>query len=220
MEKFYKERFRFQERLITKIAPSTELSQIIEAARDELRAVISDAVEVCIFLLDPEAVHYTRPIQCVLHQRPYSCQACKPDRRAVHRAVDRKKAVVITKSDPIFRHGHPQVKVGPEYAVPIMVKEEVFGVVSVVTRPGANYNRADFFFIRDLARLLSGIVLNAKKQWQETLEKIKISKALSHMAPFVPVSIRDIAGRNPEMLNMKKQRKEVTVLFLDIEGYT
>ncbi len=56
MKKCYKERFHFQEKLISKIASLTEVGEIIETTRTELRKVISDAVEVCILLLDPEAI--------------------------------------------------------------------------------------------------------------------------------------------------------------------
>lgn len=220
MEKYYKERFHFQEKLISKIAPFTDAGEIIEAARDELRSSLEDAVEVCILLLDPEAENYTRPIQCALHKRPFNCQACKPDRPAVLKAVDRKKGVIITKSPPIVRPGHDPVRVGPEYAVPLVIENEVLGIVSVVTRPDAGYQKRDFFLIRDVARLLSGIVLNARKQWRATLEKIRISKALTNISPFVPTAVRDIAGRDPDMLNMEKKRKPVTILFLDLEGYT
>ncbi len=220
MKKYYKERFHFQEKLISKIAPLTEVGEIIEKTRNELRAVLSDAVEVCILLLDPEAEKYTRPIQCALHKRPFRCQACKPDRLAVRKAINQKKGVVITASESINRPGHSIVHVGPEYAVPLIIEKEVLGVISVVTRPASEHKREDFFFIRDVARVLSGIVLNARKQWKMVLEKIRISRALSNLTPFVPTAVRAIAEKNPEMLDMEKKRKQVTVLFLDIEGYT
>ena len=42
----------------------------------------------------------------------------------------------------------------------------------------------------------------------------------THLSSFVPQSVRSIVENNPEMLKMKKEKKEVTVLFLDLEGYT
>lgn len=220
MNKYFEERFHFQEKLISKLARFTDAGEMIETARDELRSALDDAVEVCILLLDPEAERYTRPIQCFLHEGPFKCQACKPDRPAVRKAVNRKKGVIITKSPPIVRPGNETVMVGPEYAVPMLIENEVLGIISVVTRPDTIYKRRDFFLIRDVARILSGIVLNARKQWQMTLEKIGISKALANLSPFVPTAVRDIAGKDPEMLTMEKKRKPVTILFLDLEGYT
>lgn len=220
MEKYYRERFQFQEKLIRKTSPCTDVGQIIEKARAELKSALADAVEVCILLLDPEAENYTRPIQCALHKRTFQCQACKPDRPAVRKAVNRKKGVVFPRSAPIVRLSRNPVCIGPEYAVPILINHEVLGVVSVVTRPESLYRSKDFFLIRDVARLLSGIVLNARRQWQMSLEKIRISRAFSNLTPFVPTTVRTIAEQNPEMLDMKKQTKAVTVLFLDLEGYT
>jgi class 3 adenylate cyclase len=43
---------------------------------------------------------------------------------------------------------------------------------------------------------------------------------LSNLAPFVPGSVRNMVDKNPELLTLEKERKEVTILFLDLEGYT
>ena len=79
---------------------------------------------------------------------------------------------------------------------------------------------SEFFFISDCAQLLKGIIINAKRQWEMTQEKIRISRMLANISPFVPASVRNIVDKNPEMLTQEKKRKEVSVLFLDLEGYT
>ena len=43
---------------------------------------------------------------------------------------------------------------------------------------------------------------------------------LTHLSPFVPQSVRNIVENNPELLKREKENKDVTVLFLDLEGYT
>ena len=43
---------------------------------------------------------------------------------------------------------------------------------------------------------------------------------LTHLSPFVPESVRNIVEKNPELLNQEKEKKDVSVLFLDLEGYT
>jgi class 3 adenylate cyclase len=53
-----------------------------------------------------------------------------------------------------------------------------------------------------------------------TQEKIRISQMLTHLSPFVPESVRNIVEKNPALLNQEKEKKDVSVLFLDLEGYT
>ena len=220
MEKFYKERFEALRRLIKKTAPLMEVNEIIEKVREELRNMIPNAMEVCILLLDPDAEKYTSPLQCALYETPVSCQACKRDRPAVQKATFRKKPVVVSQSEPIRRMDHTLVTVGPEYAIPVLIENSVFAVVSVVIQPFTKYTLKDFFLISDCAQLLKGIIINAKRQWEITQEKIRISRMLDNISPFVPTSVRNIVDKNPEMLTQEKKRKEVSVLFLDLEGYT
>lgn len=220
MEKFYKERFEAQRNLIKKTAPLMEVNEIIEKVREELRNLIPNAMEVCILLLDPDADKYTSPLQCALYETPVSCQACKRDRPAVQKATNRKKPVVVSQSEPIRRMDNTLVTVGPEYAIPVLIENRVLSVVSVVIQPFTNYTRKDFFFISDCAQLLKGIIINAKRQWEMTQEKIRISRMLANLSPFVPASVRNIVHKNPELLAQEKERKDVSVLFLDLEGYT
>ena len=220
MDKYYKERFEVQRRLIKKVAALVEVNEIIEIFREDLRRIIPNAMEVCILLLDPEADKYTRPLQCALYDTPVSCQSCKRDRPAVRRAVNRKKAVVVSKSEPVKRSDGSLLAVGPEYAIPVFVEKKVLAVISVVIQPMTRYTRKDFFLINDFSDILGSIILTAKQNWQVTQEKIRISQSLAHLSPFVPDSVRQMVTANPELLDQAKQKKHVTVLFLDLEGYT
>ncbi len=92
MEKYYKERFEAQRRLAKIVAPYMEANEILEKMRSELRAIIPQAMEACILLLDPEAGKYTRPLQCALHERPVNCLKCKRHRPAIRQAVSRQTA--------------------------------------------------------------------------------------------------------------------------------
>lgn len=220
MDRYYKERFHVQQNLIRKIAPLMEVNEIIEKVREELRKKIPNAMEVCILLLDPEADKYTSPLQCALYEQPVNCQSCKRNRPAVQKAIGKRKAVVVSQSEPICRKDNSLVAVGSEYAIPVFVEERIMAVISVVIQPLTRYSRRDFFLIRDFANILGNIILTARRQWDITQEKIRISRMLSHLTPFVPGSVRHMVDKNPELLTLEKQRKEVTILFLDLEGYT
>ncbi len=220
MKKYYKERFEAQRRLIKKTSVLVEVNEIIEKVREELRTVIPNAMEVCILVLDPQADQYTRPLQCALYEEPVNCQSCKRDRPAVQKAVNKKKSVVVSQSEPVRRPDGSIVAVGPEYAIPVFVEDKVVAVVSVVIQPLTRYTRRDFFLIQDFSDILGSIILAAKQHWQTTQEKIRISQALAHLSPFVPESVRHMVQTNPKLLDQAKQRKDVTILFLDLEGYT
>lgn len=43
---------------------------------------------------------------------------------------------------------------------------------------------------------------------------------LNNITPFVPNSVRQMANKDPEMLNREKKKQQVSVLFLDLEGYS
>jgi class 3 adenylate cyclase len=220
MKKYYKERFEAQRRLAEKIAPFMEVNDILEIMRAEIRVIVPKAMEACILLLDPDAKQYTRPLQCALYDRPVNCLACKRNRSAIQKAINQKKGVVVSSSDPIMRHDGSKVKIGPEAAIPVVVNDDILAVVSVVARPGAGFTRKDFYMIRDFSETLRNVLSTAKKHWEMTQEKIRIGRMLTHLSPFVPESVRNIVEKNPEMLNHGKEKKDVSVLFLDLEGYT
>ncbi|MCG8566250.1 MAG: guanylate cyclase [Desulfobacterales bacterium] len=220
MDRYYKERFQTLRHLIRDVAPLSDVTRIIETVRDELRRIVPNAMEVCILLLDEDAAQYTHSLQCSLYDTPVSCQSCKRDRPAVRKAVARKKPVVVRMSDPIIRPDKSFVDVGPECAMPIFVEKDVLAIISVVIRPQTRFSRKDFFLIRDYADVLGTFISNAKRQWEMTQEKIRISKTLNHLTPFVPGSVRRMANENPELLTREKERRDVTILFLDLAGYT
>ncbi len=197
-----------------------EVNEILERLRQEARIMVPTAMEACILVLDPDARKYTRPLQCALYNRPVNCLSCKRSRSAVQKALKRKKGVVISRSEPILRPDGTLVETGPEAAIPVFVNDEILAIISVVSKPGTRFTREDFYMIKDLSETAGNAILGAKKHWEITQEKIKITQMLAHLSPFVPQSVRRIVEKNPEMLKQEKESKEVTVLFLDLEGYT
>lgn len=220
MERYYKERFQARSRLDEKIVPLVKINHILQEMRDELREAIPSAMETRILLLDPDAKKYTRPLQCILYDRPVNCLSCKKSRPVIKKALEKRRMVVIPESDPIERHDGSLVKIGPEAAAPAFLGDEVLLVVSVVGKPGTRFTPKDFFFIEDFAKTARNVVLRAKKHWEMTEDKLRISKMLSNISLFVPQSVLKIAEKDPSLLDQEKEEKEVSVLFLDIEGYT
>ena len=220
MKQYYKERFEAQQRIARKLADTLEVNEILEMLREEIRHLVPSAMEACILLLDPEAKNYTRPLQCALYGRPVNCLSCKRNRAAVLKAQQKKKGIVISKSEPILRQDGNIVETGPEAAIPVFVDGETVVVVNVVAKPGTRFINKDFHFIKDISETVGFTILNAKRHWEMTQEKIKISRMLDHLSPFVPQSVRSIVEDDPGQLKHDKERKDVTVLFLDLEGYT
>lgn len=220
MLKYYRERFEAQQRIARRLASTLEVNEILEMLRKEARHLVPSAMEACILLLDRDAKNYTRPLQCALYGRPVNCQSCKRNRAAVLKAQQRKKGVVISKSEPILRRDGNKVETGPEAAIPVFVDGEIVAVVNVVAKPGTRFSNKDFHFIKDISETVGHTILNAKRHWDTTQEKIRISRMLDHLSPFVPQSVRSIVEDDPGQLKHDKERKDVTVLFLDLEGYT
>jgi class 3 adenylate cyclase len=220
MKKYYRERFEAQRRLQKKIAPLMEVNDILERLREEVRELIPSSMEGCILLLDPDAGRYTRPLQCALYDRPVNCQVCKRNRPAIQKAIVKRKGVVVSRGEPILRQDATVVEIGPEAAIPVFVGDEILAVVNVVARPGTRFAKKDFYLLRDFSEIISDVLVRAKKHWEMTQEKIRISQMLTHLSPFVPLSVRSLLEKNPELLHQEKEFREVSVLFLDLEGYT
>jgi len=220
MEKYYEERFKAQRRLAETIAPLMEINDILEKIRDELRETISSAMEARILLLDPDAKKYTRPLQCILYDRPVNCISCKRSRPAIQKALEKRKAVVVPQGDPIERKDGSLVEIGPEAAVPAFVGDEILVVLSVVGKPGTRFTPKEFFLLEDFSKIARNAILRAKKYWEMSEEKVRINKKLTNLSNFVPRTVLDIVEKNPELLSEEKHKKEVSVLFLDLEGYT
>ena len=220
MKKYYEERFLALRHLDEQIAPLMEINTILEKMRSELREVIPSAMEARILLLDPDAKKYKRPLQCILYDRPVNCLSCKRSRPVIKKALKERKAVIVPESNPIERGDGSFVEIGPEAAVPAFYNGDVLVVLSVVGRPGTKFSRKDFLLLEDFAQTARSVILRAKKHWEMTDEKLKISKMLTHLSPFVPQSVLDMIKKDPKRLTQEKEKRDVSVLFLDLEEYT
>ncbi|MCD6296764.1 MAG: adenylate/guanylate cyclase domain-containing protein [Deltaproteobacteria bacterium] len=64
--------------------------------------------------------------------------------------------------------------------------------------------------------------LNRKNtQMEQILEKVRLLENIkTHLGKFVPESVKQIIETSPDAPDLEKQTKDVSVLFLDVAGYT
>jgi class 3 adenylate cyclase len=74
--------------------------------------------------------------------------------------------------------------------------------------------------LKDLAELASNVIQNARGHWKIAQEKLTVDSILKHLRPFVPSTVQKIVEKNPAEPDLEKRDTEVSVLFLDVAGYT
>lgn len=59
------------------------------------------------------------------------------------------------------------------------------------------------------------------RKLEETLQRVQLLESIQiHLKKFVPQSVQDIISDNPDNPDLNKHEKDISVLFLDIAGYT
>ncbi len=146
----------------------------------------------------------------------------------------------------VVQTGHPEIINGPQadprfvqpkgivrslLCVPLKVQEKVLGVINVSNKlSGEDFTAADEKLLTTLASQAAIAIENAhlvgelqekKDSLEAALRKVELlEKVKSHLNKFVPQSVQKIIEDNPDTPELDKQDKDVSVLFLDIAGYT
>ncbi len=221
-QQIYKERFDNLFRVARKLTSSLNIGEILELIRDEARATLPQLQEVCILVIDPEAHNYTRPLHCAVEKQRINCQLCKRGRGTINSALGQTSAAVcflpgqshLTISDP----GAPGFS---EIVFPICEGDVPLAVLDAIAKPGSKgLAERDFVLIKDLVDLASNVIKNARSHWKMSQEKLTVDKILQHLRPFVPSTVQTIVDKNPNDPDLDKKDIDVTVLFLDVAGYT
>ncbi len=72
----------------------------------------------------------------------------------------------------------------------------------------------------NLEQLLEKIKIK-NRELEETLQRVQLLEGIqSHLSKFVPKSVQELIKVNPENPDLNKHEKDLSVLFLDIAGYT
>jgi class 3 adenylate cyclase len=120
---------------------------------------------------------------------------------------------------------------GISLALPLLFKGELIGLLALGDKKsGAVFIEEDLELLRTLANQSAIALANAHayRSLEETnaalraaLRKVELLEHVkTHLGKFVPAAVRQIIERDPTAPALDKHEQDVTVLFLDIAGYT
>jgi class 3 adenylate cyclase/rubredoxin len=218
----YKERFESLSRVARKITSSLSIGFVLEAIRDQVRTSIPHASEACLLVFDTEALRYTRPLHCAVYKDRINCQLCKRGRETIERAIKEAQAregKKDAKGCMALRTGKSSNEI-TEIALPISHGKKLLGALDVIAEEGHGFNRRDILLLEDLATLTTNAIVNARQHWEMAKEKHTLDSILTHLKPFVPETVHRIVEKDPFDPSLGKKNMDVSILFLDIAGYS
>ncbi len=218
----YKKRFENIFRLAKKVTSSLDIGDILEIIRDEVKVSVPHAREACLLMFDPEALRYTRPLHCAVYKNRINCQLCKRGRETIKGALIQPKLFQCASN----RNGTLLSLSGRsdddvcEIALPLYDGEQPLAVLDVIAKEGRHFNEHDLMLLKDLADLATNAIVNTRKHWRIEQEKLNLDHILAHLRPFVPETVQKIVEKNPAAPSLDKRDVDISVLFLDVAGYT
>ncbi len=132
-------------------------------------------------------------------------------------------------SDPRFVQGSGKIK--SLICAPLKANDKILGVVNVSNNQyGGMFTANDEKFLTTLATQAATAIENANlisklkarnKELETALGRVQLlEKVKGHLSKFVPQSVQEMIDDNPDKPCLEKRDKDVTVVFLDIAGYT
>ena len=219
----YRERFENVFRVAQKLTSSLNIGEVLEMIRDEARGTLSQLQEVCLLVTDPEAQYYTRPLHCAVAKQRINCQLCKRGRGTVNSALGQTSSAMCflsgDRGSRLAGDGFPPEGFS-EIVFPIYEGDQLLAVLDAIARPGTGLGEKDFMLLQDLVQLANNVIKNARSHWRMSQEKLTVDRILDHLRPFVPSTVQKIVDKDPEAPDLEKKDIDVTVLFLDVAGYT
>ena len=219
----YKQRFDNLFRVALKITSSLNISDILETLRDEAKISIPHLQEACLLLVDPEAANYTRPLHCAMSKSSINCQLCKRGKSTITASIDNPAPYLCMISGESGSEILPSsIPIGglSEVAIPVYHEGKPLAVLNAVAGENTLITEQDLVLLKDLTDLASNVITNAHSHWQMSKQKMTLDRILGHLRPFVPQTVQNIVEKNPDAPLLDKIETEITVLFLDVAGYT
>jgi class 3 adenylate cyclase len=96
-------------------------------------------------------------------------------------------------------------------AIPICQDGRPLAILSATAREGQAFSALE---------LAGNVLLNARRHWKMEQEKWTLDRNPGHLRPFVPETVQRIVEKNPEAPQLEKRDLDVSILFLDVAGYT
>lgn len=219
----YKERFENVFRVARRITSSLNIADILEAIRDECKITIPHLQEMCLLLLDPEARHYTRPLHCAMEPENINCQLCKRGRTTIQNALAKPGEALCFVPGPdgnqLLPEGAPREGLC-EIVLPIYDENEPLAVFEAVAKEGYTLGEKELTLLNDLGELVANVLRNARQHRRISQEKLTLDRILDQLRPFVPSTVQKILEKNPDTSSLDITDVDVTILFLDMAGYT
>jgi class 3 adenylate cyclase len=107
-----------------------------------------------------------------------------------------------------------------DIALPIYDRDEPVAALELIAQEGHQFHETDVVLLQDLVQLASNAIINARSHWKMSQEKLTVNHILEHLRPFVPETVQRIVEKNPSAPSLGKREVDVSILFLDIAGYT
>lgn len=236
---FFRSRYDFRRTIETLSHDLTALLDLDEIARRIVTTVLQtlQVTRVALYLEDEQ--HIYRPLLVVGDAIERLAQV-RParDNPVVALIAGQRRGVspYDLEADPMLAIQAPQAaatfqQLGVSLAFPILFKAEVIGLLALgEKRSGAIFTEADLDLLRTLANQGAIAMTNARayRVLEDTntalraaLRKVELLEHVkTHLGKFVPAAVRQIVERDPTAPALDKRDQDVTVLFLDMAGYT
>jgi rubredoxin/transcriptional regulator with GAF, ATPase, and Fis domain len=179
----YKARFENLSRVAQKVTSSLSIGNILEMIRDEARTTVPKAEEACLLILDPDALHYTRPLHCAVYKDRINCQLCKRGRQTIEGAMAQPLLFQCFAREGDLSTSDSKGSEGAicEVALPIFDAKKPLGVLDVIAKRGQSFDEDDITLLKDLADLATNAIINARQHWKMAKEKHTIDSILAHL---------------------------------------
>jgi class 3 adenylate cyclase len=113
---------------------------------------------------------------------------------------------------------------GAEAMTPVLFRGRVTALLALGRRRGdADYSDEDLRVLRVLANQSAVALENARayRALEAALRRVQVLESIrANLAKFVPRTVRDLVEREPEAPALAKRDVDVSVLFIDIVGYS
>jgi len=159
-------------------------------------------------------------IQCALYEELNKCQNCRLGQST--REGDEGSLTPYLSSQSAGSETRPEDErlALCDIAMPIYDGTKPVAVLELIAEEGYCYTEKDAVILKDLTQLASNVLVNARNYWKMSQEKLNMDQILTHLRPFVPETVQRIVEKDPSAPSLEKRDVDVSILFLDIAGYT